>query len=125
MKLFRRTSTLRVKRKSSHEIDPEDVFIDSQNLSSLNLDQLEGQLERPLGKHIFYIAVAASLLLLVGFSYRLFAMQIVQVDEYTEKADSNHLKKLPLFALRGTIADRNGELLAWNSLYSISASRSR
>ncbi len=125
MKLFRRTSTLRVKRKSSHEIDPEDVFIDSQNLSALNLDQLEGQLERPLGKHIFYIAVAASLLLLVGFSYRLFAMQIVQVDEYTEKADSNHLKKLPLFALRGTIADRNGELLAWNSLYSISASSSQ
>lgn len=118
MKLFRRIFTLHVKRKSSHEIDPEDVFLDSQNLSELNLDQMQGQLERPLGKHVFYIAVLASFLLLMGFSYRLFAMQVVQADEYKEKADNNHLRKLPLFALRGTISDRNGELLAWNSLYS-------
>lgn len=121
MKLFHRLSIKRVKR-TSYEIDPEDVFIDSQNLSELNLDQMQGQLERPLGKHIFYIAVFASFLLLAGFSYRLFAMQVVQVDEYKEKADNNHLKKLPLFALRGTIADRNGELLAWNSLYSTTGS---
>jgi penicillin-binding protein 2 len=122
MKLFRRTSTLRVKRASSHEINPEDVFIDSQNLSSLNLDQMQGQLERPLGKHIFYIALATSFLLVAGFSYRLFAMQVMRVDDYTEKADNNHLKKLPLFALRGTISDRNGQLLAWNSLYANSSS---
>ena len=85
MKLFHRFSTLRVKRRSSHEIDPEDVFIDSQNLSELNLDQMEGHLERPLGKHIFYIAIVASFFLLTGFSYRLFSMQVLQVDEYTEK----------------------------------------
>ena len=121
MKLFHRLSTLYTRRKSSREIDPEDVFIDSQNLSAFNLDQMEGHLERPLGKHIFYAAIMFSLLLLLGFSYRLFAMQIVQVDEYREKADNNHLKKLPLFALRGTISDRNGELLAWNSLYSTNA----
>lgn len=122
MKLFRRTSTLRVRRASSHEINPEDVFIDSQNLSELNIDQMQGQLERPLGKHIFYIAVIFSFVLVAMFSYRLYAMQIVRVDEYTEKANNNHLKKIPLFALRGTIADRNGELLAWNSLYSNNAS---
>jgi penicillin-binding protein 2 len=93
------------------------VFIDSQNLSSLNIDQMQGQLERPLGKHIFYIALSISFIFIAGFSYRLYAMQIVHVDDYTEKADSNHLKKIPLFALRGTISDRNGKLLAWNSLY--------
>jgi penicillin-binding protein 2 len=117
MNLFRRLSTKRARYDSSREIDPEDVFIDSQNLSSLNLDQMQGQLERPLGKHIFYIAIIISFMLMAGFSYRLYAMQILQADEYKEKADNNHLKKLPLFALRGTISDRNGELLAWNSLY--------
>lgn len=117
MNLFRHLSIRRVSRVSSHEIDPEDVFIDSQNLSSLDLDQMQGQLERPLGKHIFYIALATSFLLVAGFSYRLFAMQVVHVDNFTEKADNNHLKKLPLFALRGTIADRNGQMLAWNSVY--------
>ncbi len=117
MKLFRRSSTLRVRRATSHEINPEDVFLDSQNLSELDMNQMQGQLERPLGKHIFYIAVFISLLLISGLSYRLFTMQVVYADEYAEKADNNHLRKLPLFALRGTISDRNGELLAWNSLY--------
>jgi penicillin-binding protein 2 len=117
MNLFRHLSTLRARRAASHEIDPEDVFLDSQNLSQLNIHQMEGQLERPLGKHIFYIALIASVLLISGFSYRLFAMQVLQGDEYRDMADNNRLKKLPLFALRGTISDRNGTMLAWNSLY--------
>ncbi len=115
MNVFRRISIRRARAQASHEIDPEDVFLDSQNLSNLNVDQLEGQLERPLGKHIFYIALIVSFVIVFGFSYRLFAMQVIQGEDYEEKANNNHLKKLPLFALRGTIADRNGELLAWNS----------
>ncbi len=121
MKLFRHLSTLRARKAASHEIDPEDVFLDSQNLSELNIDQMEGQLERPLGKHIFYIALCVCFCIMAGFSYRLFAMQITSGEEYREKADNNRLKKIPLFALRGTIADRNGEILAWNSLYNTSS----
>jgi penicillin-binding protein 2 len=116
MNVFRRIFTLHARRTSSHEIDPEDVFLDSQNLSSLNMDQMEGQLEKPLGKHIFYIAVIIIAFLMSGFSYRLFSMQVVKGDDYEERANNNHLKKTPLFALRGTISDRNNELLAWNSL---------
>lgn len=122
MNLFRRISTLRAKRAALHEIDPEDVFLDSENLSELNLDQMQGQLERPLGKHIFYIAFVVSFVIILGFSYRLFAMQVLKGDEYKEMADNNRLRKLPLFALRGTIADRKGTLLAWNSLYENSTS---
>jgi penicillin-binding protein 2 len=121
MNVFRHLSTRRAREAASHEIDPEDVFLDSQNLSSFNIDQLEGHLERPIGKHIFYIAIVLCAFLVLGFSYRLFAMQIINGDDYKEKADSNHLKKLPLFALRGTISDRNGNLLAWNSLYATSS----
>ena len=122
MNVFRRLLNHRVRRPSLFEIDPEDVFIDSQNLSLLNVDQMQGQLERPLGKNVFYITIALSFFLIAGFSYRLFAMQVTQGDEYKEKADNNRLKKLPLFALRGTISDRNGELLAWNSIYDVSTS---
>jgi hypothetical protein len=56
MNLFRHTFTRRARAAASHEISPEDVFLDSQNLSKLDLNQMEGQLERPLGKHIFYIS---------------------------------------------------------------------
>lgn len=125
MNLFRHLSTLRARREASREIDPEDVFLDSQNLSQLNIDQMQGQLERPLGKHIFYIALFVSFALISSFSYRLFAMQVIRGDEYKERADNNRLKKLPLFALRGTIADRNGSLLAWNSLQEASTTEAQ
>lgn len=118
MNLFRHSSTRRARAAASHEIDPEDVFLDGENLSELNIDQMQGQLERPLGKHIFYLIGFFTILLIGGFSYRLFAMQILQGEVYQEKSDNNHLKKIPLFALRGTISDRNGKLLVWNTLAS-------
>lgn len=122
MNVFHRLFIHRARKAASYEIDPEDVFLDSQNLSSLDLDQMEGQLERPLGKNIFYTTLVASVLLVVAFSYRLFAMQVVQGDEYKEMADNNRLKKTPLFALRGTVSDRKGNLLVWNSLHSNASS---
>ncbi len=115
MNVFRLLSTRRAKQAESHEIDPEDVFLDSQNLSKLNIHQMEGQLVRPLGVLPYY-ATMAVIVLLIGFAgVRLFGMQIVNGDVYKEKADNNHLKATPLFALRGTIHDRNNVLLAWNT----------
>ena len=116
MKPFRRTFTHRARKAASHEISPEDVFLDSQNVSKFDMNQMEGHLERPLGKHIFYICLLVVLIVIGGFSYRLFAMQIVDGREYAQKADRNHLKSTPIFALRGTISDRDGNLLAWNTL---------
>lgn len=116
MNVFRLLSTRRARKAASHEISPEDVFLDSQNLSSLNVSQLEGHLERPIGRHIFYASVFIIVILLGSFSYRLFGMQIIEGDAYAEKANKNHLKSIPLFALRGTISDRKGEVLAWNTL---------
>lgn len=116
MNVFRLLSTRRARQAASHEIDPEDVFLDSQNLSSLNLDQLEGQLERPIGSNIFYSSIIIIFFILSAFTYRLFSMQIVEGQIYVDKANRNHLKSIPLFALRGTISDRKGELLAWNTL---------
>ncbi len=122
MNLFRHLSTRRARKAASYEIDPEDVFLDSENLSALDTDQLQGQLERPLGVHVFYATIIATLFLTFGFSYRLFSMQVVEGEVYQEKSDNNHLRRTPLFALRGTISDRNGEILAWNSLaYSTSS----
>lgn len=116
MNVFRHISTRRARKAASHEIDPEDVFLDSQNLSDLNINQMEGHLERPLDRRIFYIALFFVFVTLSGFAYRLFSMQVVHGGEYAEKADKNRLRSTPLFALRGTISDRNGDLLAWNTL---------
>lgn len=115
MNPFRRTFTRQARLAASHEISPEDVFLDSENVSKFDMNQMEGHLERPLGKHVFYLCLLAVLLIIGGFSFRLFAMQIMQGQEYADKADRNHLKSTPIFALRGTISDRNGDLLAWNT----------
>lgn len=115
MNWFRHTSIRRAKQAaSSHEIAPEDVFLDSQNISQLNIDQMEGHLEQPLGKHVFYIFVGILFVLISGFTFRLFGMQITDGQTYKEQADRNHFRSTPIFALRGTISDRNGALLAWN-----------
>ncbi len=116
MNLFHRTFTRKARIAASHEISPEDVFLDSENISKLNLNQMEGHLERPLSKYVFYVSILFIFLLIGGFGARLFAMQIVEGKAYKEKADRNHLKSTPIFALRGTISDRNGTLLAWNTL---------
>lgn len=118
MNLFRHTFTRRARRLASHEISPEDVFLDSKNVSNMDMNQMEGHLERPLGRHVFYLAIGVLFILVGGFTARLFAMQIMDGKAYAEKADRNHLKTTPIFALRGTIADRNGTLLAWNTVAS-------
>lgn len=115
MNWFRYIFTSRSKKHNLLEIDPEDVFLDSKNLSSLNTNQLEGQLEKPLEKYVFYSTICLVGTLICFVSYRLFMMQIVNYDSFQEKADSNSLKRVPLFSLRGTISDRNGIPLAWNT----------
>lgn len=115
MNMFRHLSIGRAKEATSHEIDPEDVFLDSQNLSRLNINQLEGQLSRPLGVHVYYLFTFFIIVLFGATIFRLFGMQITDFSAYQEKADRNHLRTTPIFAHRGTISDVNGDLLAWNS----------
>lgn len=112
--MFRRIFARRISKQASFEIDPEDVFLDARNIPTFNVDQLEGHLEKPLPMYMSYVFLIGCIALFLAFSGRLFSMQIVQGDSYQEKSDKNHLRSTPIFAHRGTISDRNGELLAWN-----------
>ncbi|MFO0764421.1 MAG: penicillin-binding transpeptidase domain-containing protein, partial [Patescibacteria group bacterium] len=62
----------------------------------------------------FMAASALAIVVLCGLLGRAGWMQIVQGQEYGEKADNNRLRKEPLFARRGIIKDRNGVVLAEN-----------
>ncbi len=111
---FRKILGLKNNKIKYHDINPEDVFLDSYNVSEMNLHQMEGSLEKPLPYQTSVIVSFFVLILLFSFSYRLFNLQIVQGKNYLEIADKNHLKSTPIFALRGTISDINGTLLAFN-----------
>lgn len=55
------------------------------------------------------------LILVIGLSalsVRLYFLQVVDRDKYAKKAGSSYEKTYPLLAKRGTIVDRNGEVIA-------------
>lgn len=91
-------------------------------------EQLRGS--RPLrddvkfaaGKMVFfqYLAVATFLFLISGF----WELQVRNPDVYTEAAEKNRIKSLPILAPRGRILDRDGRVIVDNhSSYSLILSR--
>ncbi|MFA5933964.1 MAG: penicillin-binding transpeptidase domain-containing protein [Candidatus Paceibacterota bacterium] len=102
------------KRKINSEIEPYEIFLDSKNLPDFDMQQFEGFIEKPIGKHnISFIGVCFVLVAIV-FSWKLSILQIKKGEAYFSKSESNSLEKNPLFANRGIIYDRNKIELAWN-----------
>lgn len=104
----------RNKKITTHSIDPDEVFMDTLNVSGLDQQQFEGVIERSITKKTF--TVAALLFALVGicFAIQLFRLQVVHGAKYFSRSENNRLHSTPLFAERGVIYDRNGVDLAWN-----------
>lgn len=97
-----------------NEIDPDEVLLDATNLPEYDTHQFEGRLERPIQP--LSIILLASVFAIIGLVFfgRLFFLQIAQGSDYRELAENNRLSQTTIFADRGVIYDRNGELLAWN-----------
>jgi len=100
----------------NREIDPDEIFMDSENLPGFDRELFEGRLEKPLGRSrsyavfVFYIVVALILLAQIG------RLQILEGPFFRERAEMNHLRSESVTPKRGIIYDRNGRELAWNSI---------
>ena len=106
---------LRKKRRGGPgEISPEDILMDSHNLPNFDVNQCEGRIVRPIS--MVAISSLTAIFILIGsiFAGRVYFLQIVYGSNYNEISENNRLRHQPLFAERGTITDRNGELLLWN-----------
>lgn len=108
MRAFRRRSI------RDREIAPDEIFPDSSNLPAYDQSQLEGRIERPIGKSTF--ALLGIVFVLVGVVYvgKLWHLQIARGDALATVSENNHLRHSPVFAERGIIYDRRGVELAWN-----------
>jgi len=59
--------------------------------------------------NLFYIAMVV---IFIGITSRLLFLQIVMVEDYRERANSNKYKTVSVAAARGDIVDRNGKVFA-------------
>ena len=97
-----------------NSISPDEIFLDSENLPGFDRHQMEGSIEKSIGRKTFwglsFVFIVFSLLLLFRVGY----LQIIKGDDFAARAENNSLKTIPLFAARGLIYDRKNQLLAWN-----------
>ena len=106
----------RFKGKSSGEIYPDEIFLDSRNLPEFNTYQFEGRLEKPLSRQIFFFFGVVFFLIVIVFGVKLWSLQIKDGKVYAQKGEANRLDQTILFPDRGVIYDRNGVTLAWNEI---------
>ena len=103
------------KKVPVHFIDPDEIFLDSGNLPGFDTQQFEGRIERPISKNtLSSIGVVCAFLALIFFG-RFVYLQLIKGDYYFTKSQNNSLDTEPIFARRGLIYDRNGQLLVWNT----------
>lgn len=101
-------------KKYKTDIDPDQIFLDSSNLPSFDLDQFEGLIEKPISKgSMFFLGIFFAFIILI-FAGRTFYLQKVSGEYFAKRSESNSLKRVSVPAPRGIIYDRNEVPLAWN-----------
>ena len=103
-------------RTNYKPIDPDEIFLDSQNLPAFNKDQMEGRIEKPIGKRVFTFFFLTILCIIAIFVFRIWNLQVVNGSAYNTKSQNNSLHTTPVLADRGLITDRNGVPLVWNGI---------
>ena len=96
------------------DIDPDEIFLDSQNLPHFDVNQFEWRLEKSISARTFMYFGGFCFLIFCLFFVRSIFLQVVHGGEYLEKSNSNMLRYTFLFPHRGVIYDRNNTELAWN-----------
>src|SRR3989339_140231 len=95
-------------------VDPDEIFLDSQNLQNFDRQQFEGRIERPIPKKNILLLGILFLFFTGIFGIRLFYLQIQKGEAYFKRSQNNVLEKVLIFTDRGIIYDRNKVEMTWN-----------
>ena len=95
-------------------IDPDEIFIDSENLPHFDQTQFEGRLEKTIPRKAIFFAGAVLFCLGALYAFTLWNLQVKQGGKFAARSENNRLHETIVFADRGVIYDRNKVLLAWN-----------
>lgn len=112
---MRKISKMFNRRKSfSREVEPDEIFLDAQNLPAFNTQQFEGRIDTPISRSVlWYLGIFFAVLGII-IVFKAGNLQIANGESYFKRSESNSLDQTPIFANRGIITDRNGIPLAWN-----------
>lgn len=105
---------LRNRRAVVHEINPDEIFLDSSNLPQFDRHQFEGRLERPIARRTIVILGGVFCLILIAVLSQTFFLQIREGERYAKQSAQNRLRHTLIFGSRGVLYDKRGTLLAWN-----------
>ncbi len=100
--------------KIKHNIDPDEIFIDSSNLPNFDKYQFEGRIEKAISRRTLFVLGSFFVVFFLIFIGKVWSLQITQGDFYFQKSENNRLRNSLIFAKRGIIYDRNKVELAWN-----------
>lgn len=100
----------------SHEIAPEEIFLDSSNLPEFDRNQFEGRIEKPIARRTLFVTLGIFLSIGVFFLFKISSLQIAEGSKFKDVSENNTLHHSLMFSERGAIMDRNGELLAWDTI---------
>ncbi len=114
--LQRLQNIFRRKKRRYAPLDPDEIFLDSQNLPDFNKDQFEGRIERPISKSVFGLVGFFIVAVGLTFVWKVWQLQIVSGEAFAAKSANNSLHTTLIFADRGLILDRTGTPLAWNEI---------
>ncbi len=110
MRLFKRH------RRRSPEINPDEILIDSSNLSQFDVDRMEGRIELPIERKTLLLVGVVLGAIFLAYTARAATLQIINGAAYAKQAAENKLSESIVFADRGIITDRQGVELAFNTI---------
>ena len=95
-------------------VEPDEIFLDSQNPGNFDRQQFEGRIEKSISKRTVLVLGSVFLVIILIFGARLGYLQIGRGEAYLQRSENNILQKVLIFADRGIIYDRNKVELTWN-----------
>lgn len=107
-------SRLLKRKRRVYELAPDEIFLDSSNLSGFDQGQLEGRLEKPISRATFTSIGVVLVLIFTTLVVQAANLQMLQGVRYAAQSERNRLRPEVLFAERGAIVDRNGVALVFN-----------
>ncbi|MFA6158150.1 MAG: penicillin-binding transpeptidase domain-containing protein [Candidatus Paceibacterota bacterium] len=102
-------------RKRRVQIDPDEIFLDAENLPAFDVHQFEGRIEKPISLASIIVLSSVFGLLALVLVAKDWSLQVKNGNSFAQMSENNMVRQTLIFSERGAIADRNGVKLAWNA----------